>query len=78
VASDSNGKTAECRRSRAGLVLSGNTLYGTTYGQEYALSWASGTIFAVNSDGTRFTNLYTFTATEPVFLPGVGPQPWRA
>jgi len=40
------------------LLLSGNTLYGT------ALSGGSngdGTIFALNTDGTGFTNLYAFT-----------------
>ena len=39
----------------AGLVLSGNTLYGTTSGG----SSPNGTVFAVNTDGTGFTNLYT-------------------
>src|SRR5439155_174120 len=38
---------------RAGLILSGNTLYGTAY---------YGGVFAVNTDGTGFTNLHTFTA----------------
>src|SRR6266446_4904964 len=44
---------------QAGLTLSGNTLYGT------ALSGGSsgwGTVFAVNTDGTGFTNLHSFTA----------------
>src|SRR6266853_1327074 len=43
----------------AGLMLSGNKLYGTT-----ALSGSSdaGTVFAMKSDGTGFTNLYSFTA----------------
>jgi len=36
-----------------GLVLSGNTLYGTADGGYYR--W--GTVFAVNTDGTGFTNL---------------------
>jgi uncharacterized repeat protein (TIGR03803 family) len=44
---------------QAGLVLLGNTLYGTAnIGGEYAV----GTIFAVNTDGTGFTNLHTFDA----------------
>jgi len=43
----------------AGLVLSGNTLYGTA---AYGGSGGSGAIFAVNTDGTGFTNLYSFTA----------------
>ena len=40
----------------AGLLLSGNTLYGTTVmgGRGY------GTLFEVNTDGTCFTNLHTF------------------
>jgi uncharacterized repeat protein (TIGR03803 family) len=41
------------------LILSGNTLYGTTV---YGGSSSKGTVFAVNTDGTRFTNLHSFTA----------------
>ncbi len=44
---------------QGGLILSGNTLYGTTYSGG---SSGNGTIFAVNTDGTGFTNLYVFTA----------------
>ncbi len=43
----------------AGLILSGNTLYGTTSGGG---TNGNGTVFAVNTDGTGFTNLHTFTA----------------
>jgi uncharacterized repeat protein (TIGR03803 family) len=44
---------------QAGLVLSGNTLYGAaSYGGVSAL----GTVFAINTDGTGFTNLYSFKA----------------
>ena len=42
----------------AGLVLSGNTLYGTTSAggtSDY------GTLFAINTDGSGFTTLYSFT-----------------
>src|SRR6266571_7211105 len=42
----------------AGLVLSGNTLYGTT--AKGGVS-NSGTIFAVNTDGSGFPTLYAFT-----------------
>jgi uncharacterized repeat protein (TIGR03803 family) len=43
----------------AGLVLSGSTLYGTTYlGPD---GTGNGTVFAVNTNGTGFTNLYVFT-----------------
>ncbi len=44
----------------AGLMLSGNTLYGTTSsggGSGY------GTVFALNTDGTAFTNLYSFASS---------------
>ncbi len=45
----------------AGLVLSGNTLYGTA---ELGGSGNYGTVFAVNTNGTGFTTLYSFTATN--------------
>jgi len=41
----------------ASLVLSGSALYGTASGG----GRGSGTIFAVNTDGSGFTNLYNFT-----------------
>jgi uncharacterized repeat protein (TIGR03803 family) len=45
----------------AGLTLSSNILYGaTTIGGIYG----GGTIFAINTDGTGFTNIYNFTATS--------------
>jgi uncharacterized repeat protein (TIGR03803 family) len=40
------------------LVLSGNTLYGITDGGDL---YGFGNVFAVNSDGTGFTVLHTFT-----------------
>lgn len=46
-----------------GLVVSGKTFYGTaTFGG----SNDSGAVFAINSDGTGFTNLYSFTAVDPM------------
>src|SRR5437773_4802556 len=42
----------------AGLILLGNTLYGTA---AYGGSSGNGTVFAVGTDGTGFTNLYSFT-----------------
>jgi uncharacterized repeat protein (TIGR03803 family) len=44
----------------AGLVLSGKTLYGTA---EEGGTAGQGAIFAMNSDGSHFTNLHNFTAT---------------
>ena len=50
----------------AGLVLSGNTLYGTTFdGGRYG----NGTVFAVNTDGSGFTNLYSFTGSNGDYGP---------
>src|SRR6266571_2226964 len=43
---------------RAGLIISGNTLYGTAN----AGSFGSGTVLAINTDGTGFTNLHFFAA----------------
>jgi uncharacterized repeat protein (TIGR03803 family) len=40
-----------------GLILSGNTLYGATYNGG---AFGGGTVFAVNTDGTGFTNLHNF------------------
>jgi uncharacterized repeat protein (TIGR03803 family) len=52
-ASDDNGYSPQ-----AGMILVDNTLYGTTDsgGTNY-----DGTIFAVNTDGSGFTTLYTFS-----------------
>jgi uncharacterized repeat protein (TIGR03803 family) len=43
----------------AGLILSGNTLYGSASGGG---SSGNGTIFKVNVDGTDFTNIHSFNA----------------
>ena len=48
-----------------GLVLSGNTLYGTTYGGGLS---GDGTVFALNTDGTGFTTLHSFTGSDGVFV----------
>jgi uncharacterized repeat protein (TIGR03803 family) len=42
----------------ATMVISGNTLYGTTAGGG---TNGLGTIFKINTDGTGFTNIFTFT-----------------
>jgi uncharacterized repeat protein (TIGR03803 family) len=42
--------------SSSGLILAGNTLYGTDYA-----NLGKGTVFAVNTDGTSFTNYYAFS-----------------
>jgi len=43
----------------AGLIFSGNTLYGTT---RTGGSSSAGVIFAINGDGTGLTNLHSFAA----------------
>src|SRR6266568_2555235 len=53
----------------AGLILSGNTLYGTTY---YGGSSANGTVFALNNNGTGFTTLYSFTGRSDGANPVAG------
>jgi uncharacterized repeat protein (TIGR03803 family) len=45
----------------AKLTLSGSTLYGTTGNGG---SFDDGTVFRINTDGTGFTNLYSFTAVN--------------
>jgi uncharacterized repeat protein (TIGR03803 family) len=52
-----NNTNSDGANPQAGLILSGNTLYGTAYGGG---NWGFGTVFAVNTDGTRFTNLHNF------------------
>lgn len=47
---------------QSALVLSGNTLYGTTLSGGTSTNY--GTVFAVNTDGTGFTTLYSFTASS--------------
>jgi len=57
------GTNAGGARPRSGLALSGNTLYGTTF---TGGSSGGGTIFKINTDGTGFSTLYEFTATNGV------------
>jgi len=60
-----------CRNSdgispSSGLVLSGDSFYGTATGGG---SWGGGTLFGLNTDGTGFTNLHSFGALAgSVFL----------
>jgi uncharacterized repeat protein (TIGR03803 family) len=58
----------------AGLVLSGNTLYGAALDGG---SSGAGTVFAINTDGTGFTNLHSFTAAPgPLFTNSDGAYPY--
>jgi len=47
----------------AGLILSGSTLFGSA---NYGGSSGNGTVFALSTNGTAFTTLHNFTATDPV------------
>jgi uncharacterized repeat protein (TIGR03803 family) len=64
--SDNNTLTNSDGAFPVGVILSGSTLYGTAY---IGGSSGFGTIFAVNTDGTCFTNLYDFTGG-----PEAGPE----
>src|SRR5947207_206724 len=54
------GAPTEGANPYSGLVLSSNRLYGTTFNGG---SNSVGTIFAINNDGSGFTNLHIFTAS---------------
>jgi uncharacterized repeat protein (TIGR03803 family) len=60
TATDPNaGANTDGADPQAGLILSGDTLYGTT---EKGGSAFSGMVFGINTNGTGFTTLYSFTA----------------
>ncbi len=57
---------------QSGLILSGNTLFGTTQqGGSYGSGYGGGTVFRVNTDGTGFATVYTFTRAHGNSL-GIG------
>ena len=53
----------------AGLLLSGTTLYGTTFSRGAS---NLGTVFALNTDGSGFTNLHDFTGSSDGANPTAG------
>jgi uncharacterized repeat protein (TIGR03803 family) len=58
----------------ASLILSGSTLYGTA---QQGGSAGNGTVFALSTTGTGFTNLYSFSATAGTTLVNSdGANPW--
>ena len=64
------GTNSDGARPTADLLLSGNTLYGTTkYGGSFSAGGAvaGGTVFRVNTDGTAFTNLHSFSGSDGMF-----------
>ena len=60
------------------LILSGSTLYGTAIaGANSGGSSGNGTIFAINTDGSGFTNVYDFTSDgSPFYTNGDGANPY--
>jgi uncharacterized repeat protein (TIGR03803 family) len=54
---------------KAGLIPSGNVLYGTA---QQGGSSGRGTVFALNTDGTGFTTLYSFTGGSDGSAPEAG------
>ena len=69
TATSSPYTNADGARLSAELVISGNTLYGTAVGG----GSGNGTVFALNTDGTGFTNLHIFTATGTINGDGANP-----
>jgi uncharacterized repeat protein (TIGR03803 family) len=59
--SGSHSTNSDGAHPAAGLVLSGNILYGTTY---QGGGSGNGTVFAINTDNLAFTNLHNFTANS--------------
>src|SRR5215203_2357400 len=58
------GTNSDGANPRGPLILSGNTLYGTAEvggSGDGNGGWGAGTVFALNADGTGFTNLHSFT-----------------
>lgn len=54
----SSGTNEDGANPQAGVVLSNGKLYGTT---PFGGSYGYGVVFAVNTDGTEFTNLHNFS-----------------
>jgi uncharacterized repeat protein (TIGR03803 family) len=63
-----NGANIDGAEPNFGVVLSGNTLYGTT---STSGSGGQGTVYQVNTDGTGFTNLYDFSYSDGANPTGV-------
>ncbi len=61
AASGANATNRDGANPGAGLILAGNTLYGTA---ENGGTNGNGTVFALNTDGSGFTNLYSFTTVN--------------
>jgi uncharacterized repeat protein (TIGR03803 family) len=58
--------TPDGAQPQSGLVLGGATLYGTTSGGG---AYGNGTIFAINTNRSSYTNLYSFTNAPDAVRP---------
>jgi uncharacterized repeat protein (TIGR03803 family) len=58
---DPEPRVASLRATLGDLVLLSNTLYGTAF---YGGSSGKGTVFAIQTDGTGFTNLHSFNGRD--------------
>jgi len=56
---------ADGANPNGGLILSGGTLYGTA---SAGGAGGNGTVFSINTNGTGFNRLYSFTAVNPTTL----------
>ena len=63
-----NGGTEGGAYPYGGMILLGNTLYGTTAGNGDS---GAGTVFKVNTDGIGFTNVFSFNGYDGA-LPQAG------
>jgi uncharacterized repeat protein (TIGR03803 family) len=63
VTSGALGTNSDGASPEAELILSDGVLYGTA---KYGGSGGSGTVFRLNTDGTGFATLYSFSAADPV------------
>jgi uncharacterized repeat protein (TIGR03803 family) len=57
---------------QAGLILSGTTLYGTASSGGRGGKGGNGTVFAINTDGTGFTNIYRLDGSNDGAFPQAG------
>jgi uncharacterized repeat protein (TIGR03803 family) len=70
---EDDGTNSDGASPFGGLVLWGNTLYGTA---QYGGVFGNGTVFALNTDGTGFTDLYSFTGVDDGSSPSASLLPW--
>jgi uncharacterized repeat protein (TIGR03803 family) len=73
TAMSNTGTNSDGATPSAGLILSGNILYGTA---SVGGSGGNGTVFQINTDGTSFIVLHSFTALNENFTNSDGAMPY--